>query len=360
MTTWIRIALAVSFAASLSAQLPEPPNYVIGPEDVLTVTVFNEPSLSGRFRVENDGHFNYPFLGRVRAGGVTLSDVAATLKTKLADGYLRNPQVTVDVDQFRSQSVFVMGEVRSPGKYVLSGTVSLLEVLAQAGSTTALAGPEIVVLHPKTPVAGAVSLCRARGLRSAARQHARDRKRPDVEERADPRRRHHLRAQGRALLRGRAGAQPGLVRARAQHDACCRRSRWRAASPSAAPTAGCGSPASSTASARKSTSRPPTWCSLATPSLFVNACCEAAVPESDRTVRGRGSGALRAAGRLARALSGLAAERGGGIGGALGRSRACAGRDGDGRAISRAAGPGGGMGGGGVDLGSRAAGCGSA
>ena len=158
MTTWIRIALAVSFGASLSAQLPEPPNYVIGPEDVLTVTVFNEPSLSGRFRVENDGQFNYPFLGRVRAGGVTLSDVAATLKTKLAEGYLRNPQVTVDVDQFRSQSVFVMGEVRSPGKYVLSGTVSLLEVLAQAGLTTALAGPEVVVLHPKTPVAGAVSL----------------------------------------------------------------------------------------------------------------------------------------------------------------------------------------------------------
>ena len=158
MTHWIRIALPVLFAASLSAQQPEPPNYVIGPEDVLTVTVFNEPSLSGRFRVENDGQFNYPFLGRVRAGGVTISDVAATLKTKLADGYLRNPQVTVDVDQFRSQSVFVMGEVRAPGKYVLSGTVSLLEVLAQAGSTTALAGPEVVVLHPKTPAAGAVSL----------------------------------------------------------------------------------------------------------------------------------------------------------------------------------------------------------
>ena len=207
MTTWIRIALAVSFAASLSAQLPEPPNYVIGPEDVLTVTVFNEPSLSGRFRVENDGQFNYPFLGRVRAGGVTLSDVAATLKTKLADGYLRNPQVTVDVDQFRSQSVFVMGEVRSPGKYVLSGTVSLLEVLAQAGSTTALAGPEVVVLHPKTPVAGAVSLAApgdSEVLHVNMREIESGRMSKNV---ADPRRRHHLRAQGRALLRGRAGAQ---------------------------------------------------------------------------------------------------------------------------------------------------------
>jgi polysaccharide export outer membrane protein len=158
MSLPLRLALVLSCTAALSAQQPEPSNYVIGPEDVLNVTVFNEPALSGRFRVENDGQFNYPFLGRVRAGGMTLSDVATTLKTKLSDGYLRNPQVTVDVDQFRSQSVFVMGEVRSPGKYVLSGSVSLLEVLAQAGSITAAAGSEIVVLHPKTPAAGAVTL----------------------------------------------------------------------------------------------------------------------------------------------------------------------------------------------------------
>ena len=157
MTLLTRIALTLLITASLSAQQREPANYVIGAEDVLNVTVFNEPALSGRFRVENDGQFNYPFLGRIKAGGMTLSDVAATLKTKLSEGYLRNPQVTIDVDQFRSQSVFVMGEVRSPGKYVLSGTVSLLEVLAQAGSTTAAAGSEIVVLHPKTPVSGAVT-----------------------------------------------------------------------------------------------------------------------------------------------------------------------------------------------------------
>ena len=143
---------ARSLAASLSAQQKESANYVIGPEDVLTVTVFNEPGLSGRFRVENDGHFNYPFLGRIHAGGVTISDVATILKAKLSEGYLRNPQVTVDVDQFRSQSVFVMGEVRSPGKYVLSGSVSLLEVLAQAGSTTAAGG--FRDRHPASQVTG--------------------------------------------------------------------------------------------------------------------------------------------------------------------------------------------------------------
>src|SRR5687768_15248509 len=58
-------------------------NYVVGPDDMLAVTVFNEPQLSGRYRVENDGHFSYPFLGRVKAGGATVADVAATLRTRL-------------------------------------------------------------------------------------------------------------------------------------------------------------------------------------------------------------------------------------------------------------------------------------
>lgn len=161
MTAGFRIALFVLAAAALVTAQQGQPNYVVGPEDVLTVTVFNEPSLSGRYRVENDGQFSYPFVGRVRAGGLTLNDVAGLLEAKLAEGYLRNPQVTVDVDQFRSQSVFVMGEVRTPGKYVLSGAVNLLEVLAQAGSTTPVAGSEVIILHPTSPQVGAVTLASA-------------------------------------------------------------------------------------------------------------------------------------------------------------------------------------------------------
>jgi polysaccharide biosynthesis/export protein len=148
--------------APCAAQAPAVPiqggdvqaNYVVGPEDVLSVTVFNETQLSGRYRVENDGHFSYPFLGRIKAGGATLAEVASTLKSRLADGYLRNPQVTVEVEQFRSQSVFVIGEVRTPGKYMLSGAVSLIEALAQAGSVTPQAGGEVLILHPKESARG--------------------------------------------------------------------------------------------------------------------------------------------------------------------------------------------------------------
>ena len=145
------LSLAVQAPAPASAPDPAPKNanYVVGPQDILTVTVFNEPQLSGRFRVENDGQFNYPFLGRIQAGGINVAEIAAAVRAKLADGYLRDPQVTVDVEQFRSQNVFVMGEVRSPGRYTLTGTTTLVEVLAQAGSLAPTAGSEVLILHPR-------------------------------------------------------------------------------------------------------------------------------------------------------------------------------------------------------------------
>ena len=141
--------LVLALAAAQEPSKGERTNYIVGPGDVLSVHVFYEPQLSGSFRVENDGHFGYPFLGRVSAGGRTVGSVASVLKEKLADGYLKNPQVTVDVEQFRSQSVFVIGEVRTPGKYILSGSITLLDALAQAGSPTPAAGGEILILHPK-------------------------------------------------------------------------------------------------------------------------------------------------------------------------------------------------------------------
>ena len=148
------LLLALVFAA---AQEPPPgarANYIVGPGDVLAVHVFYEPQLSGSFRVENDGQFSYPFLGRVSAGGKAVAAIATLIKDRLSDGYLRNPQVTVDVEQFRSQNIFVMGEVRTPGKYILSGSITLLDALAQAGSPTPSAGAEVLILHPKTMVSG--------------------------------------------------------------------------------------------------------------------------------------------------------------------------------------------------------------
>jgi polysaccharide biosynthesis/export protein len=126
---------------------PSRVEYLIGPQDVLTVTVWDSPDLSGKFTVETDGSFTFPLIGRVKAGGLTLRQFEAELKKKLADGYFKNPQVSVAVETYRSQRIFIVGEVRNPGTYQLTGDMTLIEAIARAGSTTPAAAPEAIVVR---------------------------------------------------------------------------------------------------------------------------------------------------------------------------------------------------------------------
>src|SRR5687768_8687784 len=102
-------------------------DYVVGPQDVLTITVWNQPNLSGKFSVETDGTFTFPLIGRIKAGGLTLREVEEALKKRLADGFFRHPQVSAAVEQYRSQRIFIVGEVRQPGPYPLTGDMTLIE-----------------------------------------------------------------------------------------------------------------------------------------------------------------------------------------------------------------------------------------
>jgi polysaccharide biosynthesis/export protein len=99
--------------------------------------------------VDTDGSFQYPMLGRVAVGGLRVREVEQMLKTKLEDGYIKRAQVAVDIDQFRSRSIFVVGEVRTPGKYPLTAQMSLIEALAAAGSMTPAASTEVMILRPR-------------------------------------------------------------------------------------------------------------------------------------------------------------------------------------------------------------------
>ena len=124
-------------------------DYVIGPEDVLSITMFDDKELSGRYAVELDGTFSFPLIGRIHAGGLTIREFEAALRTKLSDGFFRNPQVAAAVEQYRSQRIFVMGEVRSPGAVPLTGGMTLIEALARAGSTLGTASGDVVVVRAK-------------------------------------------------------------------------------------------------------------------------------------------------------------------------------------------------------------------
>src|SRR5262252_7583536 len=123
-------------------------DYVVGPQDVLTITSYDQPDLSGHFAVEADGTFTYPLIGRVTAGGLSLRALETQLKKRLKDeGFFNDPQVTVAVDTYKSQKLFVVGEVRSPGTYPLSGQMTLVEALARAGSTLPTASGEVIIVH---------------------------------------------------------------------------------------------------------------------------------------------------------------------------------------------------------------------
>ena len=143
------LVLACAVGPRLAAQTPPVTDYVIGAQDVLTITSYDQADLTGKFTVEADGTFTFPMIGRVRAGGSTLRQVEAQMKKQLKDeGYFNNPQITVSVETYRSQKIFIVGEVRTPGSYVLSGDMNLIEALARAGSTLPTASDQALIVHP--------------------------------------------------------------------------------------------------------------------------------------------------------------------------------------------------------------------
>jgi len=185
ISTFIVAALVSGLMAATGTRaVAQVSSYVIGAQDVLTISVFDEPSLSGKYAVELDGSLAFPLVGRLKAAGMSLRDFESELRTRLAAGYFRNPRLTVAIEQYRSQRVFVVGAVKTPGTFSLTGDMTLIEVLAKAGSTSDAAGDEVMLIrgHGRTsatlPDAGAaddvirVSLKDLQGGPAAARNMA--------------------------------------------------------------------------------------------------------------------------------------------------------------------------------------------
>jgi polysaccharide biosynthesis/export protein len=158
----MNVLISFLVAAALSAQAsgatqpstsadPSLTTYQIGAQDQLKITVLDEPSLSQSYRVDSDGSITMDYIGRVRAAGATPADLQERVRVLLANGYLKNPQVRVEIESYKSQSVIVSGEVRSPGKLPMTGAMTLLEALAAAGSPTSAASTELTIAHVRRP-----------------------------------------------------------------------------------------------------------------------------------------------------------------------------------------------------------------
>jgi len=142
------------YGAAVPARPEQSPagSYVIGPQDTLAITVLDEQDLTGKFRVDTDGTITYPYLNRIRVTGLTIDQLRSRIVEGLQNGFLKNPQVRIEIDQFKARSVMVMGAVRTPSKVPLTGvTMSLLEALALAGSPSASASNEVRVQRQAKP-----------------------------------------------------------------------------------------------------------------------------------------------------------------------------------------------------------------
>ena len=148
------ILLLLTALQTAPSAVADPAQYIVGPNDVLAITVFNQPQLSGKFSVESDGTLAFPLVGRVAVGGLSIRAAEDEIRKRLSNGYLTDPRVSVTVEQYRSQQIFVMGEVKQPGSLQFTGSMTLIEALARAGSTTDRAGFEAVIVRPSSGVPG--------------------------------------------------------------------------------------------------------------------------------------------------------------------------------------------------------------
>ena len=119
--------------AGSQAALANYKDYQVGPEDQLDIVVYGQDSLNRTLRVNGQGDIDMPLVGTVKVAGLTTQEIEKRLSDLYNANYLVNPQITVEVKEYRHQRVAVTGAVMKPGSYELIGPRSLLEVLAMAG-----------------------------------------------------------------------------------------------------------------------------------------------------------------------------------------------------------------------------------
>jgi polysaccharide export outer membrane protein len=140
-------ALAVLLLALGLQQSVPVADYVIGPEDVLDIVVWNNTVLTRTIPVRPDGKISLPLLNDVDAAGLTPAALRAVLEKALTT-YMPAPSVSVIVREVHSYKVTVIGEVRTPGRYELRSQATVLDVLAMAGGLNEFAArSRIVVLR---------------------------------------------------------------------------------------------------------------------------------------------------------------------------------------------------------------------
>ncbi|NPV04860.1 MAG: polysaccharide export protein [Syntrophaceae bacterium] len=114
------------------------PDYLIGPGDILEISVWKEEALTKQVVVLPDGKISFPLIGEVQAAGRTLADLKKELAAKLAK-YAPKEEVNLEVKQVNSMLIYVIGRVNQPGRFALNTNVTVLQALSIAGGLNAFA-----------------------------------------------------------------------------------------------------------------------------------------------------------------------------------------------------------------------------
>jgi polysaccharide export outer membrane protein len=129
---------------------PSDDSFVIGADDVLAVNVWKEPDISRSVPVRSDGKITLPLVGELQAGGQTPRQLQLEIATKL-QSFISEPEVTVMVQEVRSQRFNVLGQVTKPGSYVISNSAKVLDAIAMAGGFRDFAKKKSMYVLRQTP-----------------------------------------------------------------------------------------------------------------------------------------------------------------------------------------------------------------
>jgi polysaccharide biosynthesis/export protein len=140
-----------------ATQKAQDESFVIGPDDVLAINVWKEPDISRSVPVRSDGKITLPLAGELQAGGQTPSQLQKEIATKL-QSFISQPEVTVMVQEVKSQRFNVLGQVAKPGSYLLSNSAKVLDAIAMAGGFRDFARKKSIYVLRRNPDGGQTRL----------------------------------------------------------------------------------------------------------------------------------------------------------------------------------------------------------
>jgi polysaccharide export outer membrane protein len=152
---------ALTSASDIPASSQSPsassPQMILGPSDIIHVSVWKNPDLSQTVTIAPDGFISLPLVGNVQVVGLTTDQLGKALATRLTT-YVVNPEVAVGIVEIRSRQVYILGQVSKPGSFPLIAPIHVLQLIAQAGGLTNYANRKgIVILRPEPGSAKKIS-----------------------------------------------------------------------------------------------------------------------------------------------------------------------------------------------------------